>query len=56
MTTANFVFDKETPGTWKFKEQPPKGQPPMSGSLYLKKHVVEQLGEPEVLTVTVEPA
>jgi hypothetical protein len=52
--TAVFRKAKETPGTFKYDEVPPKGQPPVSGSLYLKKYIAEQLGDAETLTVTIK--
>lgn len=54
MTTVNFEFERKTPGTWRFKEKTAKGQPKNIGTLYLQNHLVEQLGEPEKVTVTVE--
>jgi hypothetical protein len=41
VVVAEMDLGKETPGTYKFVEDAPKGQPPISGSFYLKKHVVE---------------
>lgn len=51
---VTFRRGKETPGTFKYDEVTPKGAPPVSGSLYLKKYVVEQLGEPDTIKVTIE--
>ena len=48
-----FVFQKETPGTHRFAEVEVKGEAPVMGTLYVKKHVIQQLGEPETLTVTI---
>lgn len=33
----NFIKEKETPGTIRFKEVPEGGQPPCVGTLYVKK-------------------
>jgi hypothetical protein len=52
--TAKFVVAKETKGTFKFEEVPAPGEPEMCGSLYVKKHVLHRLGNPETITVTVE--
>ena len=54
MTTATFNRGKETPGTFRYDEVPPKGQAPVAGTLYLKKYFVEQLGNPDNVTITIE--
>ena len=50
---ATFVVAKETKGTFKYDEVPAPGEPDMSGSFYLKKHVAHRLGNPEQLTITI---
>lgn len=50
-----FVKEKETKRTIKYEEETPSGEAPISGSFYLKKHVVEQMGGPDEIEVTVEP-
>lgn len=50
---AAFVVSKETKGTFKYEEVPAPGEAEMCGSLYVKKHVTQRLGNPEKLTVTI---
>jgi len=59
MTTATalkttFAFEKETKNTRKFEEQPAPGVAPIIGTLYVQKHVLHGLGNPETITVTIE--
>ncbi len=49
--TAVFEKSKETPGAVQFKEVEVEGQPPVSGTLYLKKYVV---GKATTVRMTVE--
>ena len=51
--TTSFVLEKETKNTRKFEEVPEPGQPPIVGSLYLQKFVLERLGNPETVTITI---
>ena len=51
---ATFVFEKETKNTRKFEETPEPGNPPMIGVLYVQKHVLHGLGNPEILSVSIE--
>ena len=51
---VNFAFEKETKNTRKFEEQPESGVAPAIGTLYVQKHVLQGLGDPERLTVTIE--
>ena len=46
------VKEKETPGTWRFKEN--KGDHPMT--IYLTKEQVKELGSPESIKVTITAA
>ena len=46
------VKDKETPGTWRFKEK--KEDHPMT--IYLIKKQVKELGNPESIKVTITAA
>lgn len=57
-TPLNAVFkkDKETKGTVRFEETPPEGSAPIVGSLYVKKHALQQMGNPDELIVTINPA
>jgi len=50
---AAFVVSKETKGTFKYEEVPEPGEAEMCGSLYVKKHVAQRLGNPETLTLTI---
>ncbi len=43
------VKEKETPGTWRFKES--KEDPPRT--IYLTKQQVKELGSPESIKVTI---
>lgn len=49
-----FAFEKETKNTRKFEEQPEPGVAPVIGTLYVQKHVLHGLGNPERLSVTIE--
>jgi hypothetical protein len=44
--------DKETPGTWRYKEQ--KEDHPLT--IYLTKEQVQELGSPESIKITVTAA
>ena len=44
--------EKETPGTWRFKEN--KGDRPMT--IYLTKEQVKELGNPETIKLTITAA
>ena len=46
------VKEKETPGTWRFKED--KEDHPLT--IYLTKEQVKELGNPESIKVTIEAA
>lgn len=46
------VKEKETPGTWRFKED--KEDHPLT--IYLTKEQVKELGNPESITVKIEAA
>lgn len=46
------VKEKETPGTWRYKEK--KDDRPMA--IYLTKEQVKELGDPESIRVTITPA
>ena len=46
------VKEKETPGTWRFKEN--KEDRPMT--IYLSKDQVKELGDPKSIKVTLTPA
>ena len=51
---ATFLLEKETKNTRKFEELPEPGQAPMIGTLYVQKHILQRLGDPTGLTVTIE--
>lgn len=51
--TCTFEFDRETKGTRRFAEVEVPGQPPVVGTLYVKKHVCHNMGNPTRLTVTI---
>lgn len=48
------VFEKETPGTFRYKEQPEEGEEVVIGTLYIKKGIFEGTEKPEAITVTIE--
>lgn len=50
---VDFKVAKETKGTFRFSEVPTPGVAEMIGSLYVRKHVLHELGYPEELTVTI---
>lgn len=49
--TLTFVREKTTPNTVRFKEEPPPGQPPVVGSLYVQQWAA---GDVQRLKVTIE--
>jgi hypothetical protein len=51
---VTFVFDKETKNTRKFEEKPEPGTAPAIGTLYVQKHVLHALGNPETLKVSID--
>jgi hypothetical protein len=53
-TTVHFDFEKETPGTQRYKERGDDDTPVVVGTLYLKKDAAEALDNPESLTVTIK--
>lgn len=53
--TIEFIRDKETPGTVKFKEVPAAGGQPLVGTLYVKKAALSEGGKGiDRATVTIE--
>jgi len=50
--TIIFELERDTPNTKRYKEKPPKGQPPVSGSIYLQKW----LEPPDRIEVTISEA
>lgn len=47
--------DKETTGTWRYKEVVPKGEEAVVVTMYIRKGPLKKhLGAPQVITVTVE--
>lgn len=52
--TITFKFEKETPGTIKWKEITEPGTPPKVDSLYVKKWVFGEVKPDAKLTVTIE--
>jgi hypothetical protein len=49
---SDFVTEKDTPGTRKFKEVHEGGRAPI-GSLYITKEFLDKIGNPTTITVTV---
>lgn len=48
---------RETKNTVRFEEvEDPAGNPPAIGTLYVQKHIVRRLGNPETIQVTVSAA
>lgn len=52
-TVLTFTKERETKGTWRYKEDAAAADA-VVGTLYLKKAAVEALGSPEALQVTIE--
>ena len=52
--TIVFDVEKQTPGTYRYKERFAEGDLPVCGTLYLKRTAVSQLGEPAIITVTIQ--
>ena len=52
-----FVKEKETAGTWRFKEVPDEDHQdrPAMGALYILKKDIKALGSPERVLVTITP-
>ena len=49
-----FIQERETVSTWRYKEETVQGKPQAVGTLYLKKEVVVELGNPGVLVVNIK--
>lgn len=56
MIEATFEKERETKGTWQFKEETAPGVRGTFGSLYVLKTKLAELGDPDRLKVTVEAA
>jgi len=52
--TRTFKVEKETKNTIRYTEQPPDGQPPAVGTLYVQKWAVGN-PTPDTLTVAITP-
>ena len=50
----NLTYEKETPGTFRFKEEPDENDDVVIGTLYIKKRVFEGKTRPESIKVTIE--
>lgn len=50
--TLSFTKEKETKGTWRYHEDGTTADAAV-GTLYLKNHAVEKLGNPETLSVVI---
>jgi hypothetical protein len=51
----DFHFEKETPGTLRFKEEEPEdGGRPAIGALYITKKALTKMGNTKTIRVTVE--
>lgn len=51
---VQFEQEKETKNTIRFNEVEGDG-PPVIGTLYVQKYILRRLGNPDTLTVTIEP-
>jgi len=49
---VKFTKEKDTKNTVRFTEQPPKGKPPVIGTLYVQKWFA---GDATEMNVTIEP-
>ena len=54
-TTLNVQFskEKETKGTWRFKEDTEPGERGIVGSIYVLKSELEKLGNPQSILVMI---
>jgi len=50
--SIQFVFEKETTGTYRFKELVPEGQPPKVGVLYVKKYAFKSRPASFIITIS----
>ena len=48
-----FELEKETPGTYRYKELITPGEPPAIGTVYIKKYLMPDGSAPNQITVTV---
>jgi len=51
--TVEFVTDKETPGTIRYREVEVEGVPTHVGTLYVKKAVAAKMGNPKRVLVQI---
>ena len=51
--TVQFVREKETKNAVRFEEAPQDGEPTKFGTIYIQKWVVQRLGNPREIEVTV---
>lgn len=51
-----FYRDRETRNTWVFKEEYPRGEQPVVGTLYVSKVAMEGMGNPDELVVEIRPS
>ena len=60
MISLKFEFERQTPGTFRYKEVPEDNAPIVIGTLYLKKGAIKGLKSkkdyPEFLEVSIEAA
>lgn len=54
--SAEFTQDRETKGTFRFREDEEDKANQVMGSAYLKKEAAAKLGNPESITITIESA
>jgi hypothetical protein len=53
--TVTFDRERETKTTWRYQEQRAiADEPPLIGTLYVRKNALGMLGNPELLTVTIK--
>ena len=51
--TRRFIFERPTKNTVRFQEEPPEGQAPAIGTLYVQKYVLGN-PPPQVIEVTLK--
>lgn len=51
--TLTFTKKRETKGTWLFEETVPSGEVENIGTLYVKKHALQAMGWPQIITITI---
>lgn len=54
LRAVDMVFDKETPGTYRFAEVVAEGSTPLIGTVYLRKSELGATSQPSAIRVTIQ--